>query len=463
MEMRSIPPQSAQNAQAEKPPFRAELRCIECGSSHPIDQILYRCPLPTCGSLLEVRHDLKALKSVSGKEWQSILDSRRNSCSHPYCSGVWDKKEWILPQIADEHIATLGEGNSPLIALPRRAEELQLAALWVKQCGISHSGSFKDLGMTVLISHLISLRAAGAGIEAVACASTGDTSAALAAYAAYAGIPSIVFLPAGKISAAQLTQPMACGSIVLSLKTDFDGCMQVVQEVTRQNHIYLANSMNPLRIEGQKSIGIEIVAQLNWMPPDWIIIPGGNLGNVSALGAGLTLLKELGLIERLPRICVAQSAQANPLYRSFLQQFSRFQPIQAGATLASAIQIGDPVSREKAIRTLRRFQGVVEQASEEELANAAAESDREGMFHDPHTGVALAALQKLRKSSLISKGERVVVISTAHGLKFAASKEAYHQGQLELEAPYRNPPVEVEADTSSVLKLLEKKLGRTQD
>jgi threonine synthase len=244
--------------------------------------------------------------------------------------------------------------------------------LWIKMCGTSHTGSFKDLGMTVLVSMVKEMIHRGRKIKAVACASTGDTSAALSAYAAYAGIPSIVFLPSNKISTAQLVQPISNDAIVMSLDTDFDGCMRIVQEITRDNSIYLANSMNSLRIEGQKTISIEMVQQFDWEVPDVVVIPGGNLGNVSALGSGFKMMKEIGLIDRLPRIVLAQAQNANPLYQSYLRGFESFEPMTPKKTLASAIQIGDPVSVDKAIKTLKEFNGVVEQASEDELADAAA-------------------------------------------------------------------------------------------
>ncbi|MCB1318147.1 MAG: threonine synthase, partial [Leptospiraceae bacterium] len=370
---------------------RAHLECLECNRQYDLYQVLYRCP--ECDGLLMVEHKEDALHTLSATQWKNVFSARMASFDHPWSSGVWGKKEWVLPEIQDEHIVTLGEGRSPLVGLPRLAGELGLAQLWLKQCGITHTGSFKDLGMTVLVSHVRSLRARGIPIRAVACASTGDTSAALAAYAAAADIPTVVFLPAGKISLAQLVQPISNRSLVLSLDTDFDGCMAIVRAVTSADPaLYLANSLNPLRIEGQKTVSIELAQQLNWKVPDWVVIPGGNLGNVSALGAGFRMLKNAGLIDRFPRICVAQSANANPLYESFRAGLNELTPMQARSTLASAIQIGNPVSFPRARRTLREFDGVVEQATEEELANAAARADLHGMFTDPHTGVALACL-----------------------------------------------------------------------
>ena len=296
----------------------------------------------------------------------------------------------------------------------------------------------------------------------MACASTGDTSAALASYCACAGIPSIVFLPKGKISTAQLIQPISNGAITLCLDTDFDGCMAIVKEVTRDRDIYLANSMNSLRIEGQKTVSIEIVQQFEWQTPDVVVIPGGNLGNVSALGKGFSMMLDLGLIDRKPRIVVAQAAKANPLYQSYKTGFKEFHPVKAGKTLASAIQIGNPVSFQKAVDTLKAFNGIVEQATEDELANAAALGDLTGLFNCPHTGVALAVMLKLVHRGEIKPSERVVVISTAHGLKFTDFKTEYHQRSLkEVRSHYVNDLVELPADVSLVKKEIGEQIKKT--
>ncbi|MCB0079959.1 MAG: threonine synthase, partial [Caldilineaceae bacterium] len=299
----------------------------------------------------------------------------------------------------------------------------------------------------------------GSPVRAVACASTGDTSAALAAYAAYAGIPAIIFLPAGKVSTAQLVQPIANGAHVLALDTDFDGCMRIVQEVTQDKQIYLANSMNSLRIEGQKTVGIEIVRQFDWQVPDWIVIPVGNLGNISALYKGFKLLMDLGIITKMPRLAAAQAERANPFYLSYLDDFSEKVHVPAGQTLASAIQIGDPVSYEKAAKAVQLSNGIVEQASEHELANAAAKADLTGMYCDPHTGVALAVLEKLVARGEIKPDDRTVVISTAHGLKFTQFKVDYHDGALNsVESQYANPPIYLPADVKAVKEAIARRL-----
>lgn len=393
-----------------------------------LDQVIYRCP--ESGSLLEVSHDMQALKQRSSSEWRKLFDERYRSIKFPDNSGVWSKREWVLPQVRAENIVSLGEGYSQLFVSEKLNKLFGQRELYVKLCGNSHTGSFKDLGMTVLVSQVKQMIADGSPIKAVACASTGDTSAALAAYTAHANIPSVILLPHNKISLAQLIQPVSNGALVLALDTDFDGCMKIVQQLTLEKEIYLANSMNSLRIEGQKTVGIEVVQQLAWQVPDWFIIPGGNLGNVSALGSGLWMLQELGLIDRLPRLAVAQAQAANPLYLSYLKNFTEFQPVTAQPTQASAIRIGNPVSIDKAIRTLKQFNGVVEQASEAELAEAAAKADLSGLLCDPHTGVALAALEKLQKNKVIAPDDTVVIISTANGLKFTDFKVQYHENRL---------------------------------
>jgi len=427
-------------------PYRAAFRCIAgCPGEYPLDEVIYRCP--RCSNLLEVQHDVDALRGRSPLEWVKTFEDRYMRTQWPYGSGVWGKKEWVQPHLRDENVVSMFEGGSNLFWAQRYGRDLGVEDLWIKLCGNSHTGSFKDLGMTVLVSTVKQMIADGKRIAAVACASTGDTSAALAAYGAAAGVPTVVILPRGKISTAQLVQPLANGALVLALDTDFDGCMAIVQELAAREGVYLANSMNSLRLEGQKTVAMEIVQQLGWELPDWVVIPGGNLGNVSALGAGFELLIDLGLITRSPRICVAQAENASPLYQAYQRGFADFAAVPAKTTLASAIQIGNPVSWKKAVRALERANGVVEAASEAELADAAARADRYGLFTCPHTGVALAALEKLVARGEVRRGDRVVVISTASGLKFADFKVGYHEGTLaDVPAPrWRNTPVELPA------------------
>jgi threonine synthase len=353
-------------------------------------------------------------------------------------------KGTLLQGIDDDHIVSMFEGNSNLFWAERYGREvMSMTDLWVKQCGNSHTGSFKDLGMTVLVSQVNHIMKTQPGsIRAVGCASTGDTSAALSAYCAAAGIPSIVFLPADKISLAQLVQPL-------------------IKEVTAETPIYLANSMNSLRLEGQKTAAIEILQQFDWEVPDWVVIPGGNLGNIYAFYKGFKMCKDLGLVDRLPRLACAQAANADPLYQAYVKGWDSFEPVKAKSTFASAIQIGDPVSIDRAILALKESNGVVEEATEEELMDAAARADRTGMFNCPHTGVALAALTKLREKQIIGPSDKTVVVSTAHGLKFTQSKVAYHSREIEGFAHhYANPPVAVKENLGAVMDVINSRMGK---
>ncbi|CAH1425259.1 unnamed protein product [Lactuca virosa] len=393
-------------------PFNAVTE--ECYS---LDDIIYRS---RSGGLLDVQHDMEALKQFDGKYWRTLFDSRVGRTTWPYGSGVWSKKEWVLPEIDNDDIISAFEGNSNLFWAERYGKHHLggMNDLWVKHCGISHTGSFKDLGMTVLVSQVNRLRKMNKPLVGVGCASTGDTSAALSAYCAAAGIPSIVFLPANKISMAQLVQPIANGAFVLSMDTDFDGCMKLIREITSELPIYLANSLNSLRLEGQKTAAIEILQQFDWEVPDWVIIPGGNLGNIYAF-------------------------------------------YKATTTFASAIQIGDPVSIDRAVYALTNSDGIVEEATEEELMDAMAVADSTGMFVCPHTGVALVALMKLRERGVIGKNDRTVVVSTAHGLKFTQAKIDYHSKSIkEIASKFANPPAEVAAEYGAVMDVLKKHLKK---
>ena len=439
--------------------YSAWFQCFKgCPDRFPLTEVIYRCP--RCGDLLEVAHDVDALAARPAAEWTQLFDDRYMTTQWPYGSGVWGKKELVHPTIDDDNVVSLYEGGSNLFWAERFGSEIGLEDLWIKQCGNSHSGSFKDLGITVLVSAVKDMIASGTDIEAVVCASTGDTSASLAAYCAAAGIPTVVALPNDKISRAQLIQPMANGAVTLSLNTDFDGCMEIVRRLSEDSRFYLANSVNPLRIEGQKTVSIEMVQQFDWEVPDWVIVPGGNLGNVSAIGNGFTLMKRLGIIDRLPRLVCAQVEAANPLYRSYVGGFESHEPMTPDDTLATAIQIGNPVSIDKAIAVLREFDGIVEQASENELSHAAGWADRTGLFTCPQTGVALGALLKLVERGTIGAKDRVIVVSTASGLKFTDFKAGYLAGDLPgVDSAYESHPIELPGDYDVVVKAVEKAIA----
>src|SRR3984957_6447817 len=431
--------------------YRPVFKCFAgCPGEYPLTQALYRCP--TCDGLLEVAHDMEALRDRSATSWMKLFEDRWMRTQWPYGSGVWGKREWVAPCVPDECIVSTGEGGTNVFWADRLGRELGMGDLWVKLCGNSHTGSFKDLGMTVLVSVVRQAIQEGTlATRVLCCASTGDTSASLAAYGAAAGLPVAVLLPRGRVSTAQLAQPLAHGARVFALETDFDGCMAIVKELARRGLVYLANSMNPLRIEGQRTVSIEIVQQFDWESPDWIILPSGNLGNAAAIHAGFEMMKALGVVAQMPRLCVAQAERANPMFRAFAAAKDVVEPIQAGPTLASAIQIGNPVSAPRAMAALRAMNGVVEQATEDELADASARADRTGLYTCPHTGVALACLFKLRSRGLVEPGKRVVVISTANGLKFTEFKLAYHERRLPgVDARYASGPVVMEPDVERV-------------
>jgi threonine synthase len=403
---------------------------------------------------------MEALKKRSGPGWTKLFDERYRLNQWPYGSGVWGKREWVMPSVGDDEVVSMYEGGTNLFWAERYGTSQGVDDLWVKLCGNSHSGSFKDLGMTVLVSVVKKAIAEGTKIKAVACASTGDTSAALAAYGAAAGLPVVVLLPRGKISTAQLVQPLAHGAMVLGLDTDFDGCMEIVKRLAEEGLVYLANSMNPLRLEGQKTVGIEIVQQFGWHVPDWVILPSGNLGNASALYAGFKMMKELGVIDRYPRLAVAQAENANPMYRAFKAGKKEVDPVTAKPTQATAIQIGNPVSAPRAMVALEEMNGVVEQASEQELSDAAARADATGMYTCPHTAVGLAVLEKLRKNDTIKSSDKVVCVSTANGLKFTEFKVKYHEGAIEgVNSTHQNEAVMIPADYGAVVDALTKRFG----
>jgi threonine synthase len=432
----------------------ASFRCFSgCAGSHPLSLAEPVCP--ACGGLLEVVHDEAALATHA--DWKATFDARAGRGLGLDGSGVWGFREWVLPGVAKENVVTLGEGKSPLTHAARYGARIGVPELYVKQCGTSHTGSFKDLGMTALVSAVADARAKGElSVSALACASTGDTSAALAAYGAAAGIPVVVLLPRGKISTAQLVQPLAHGAKVLALDTDFDGCMTIVKELSRRRLVYLANSMNPLRIEGQKTVALEIARQLGWDVPDFVVLPSGNLGNASALHAGFGMLVRLGLVARMPRLVVAQAAAANPLVRAYREGKTEVESLRAGETLATAIRIGAPVSAPRAMRAMAAMNGVAEDATEAEIAREAFDADTTGLYVCPHTAVALVATRKLRAQNVIRAHDRVVVVSTASGLKFTELKVGTHDGTLPEGTNVRTPnrPTDLPADVDVVARHL---------
>src|SRR5580698_7948424 len=371
------------------------LRCTGCGQRIAGQEARsdFRCP--SCGDLYEVEYPWS--ESASGTSvnrpnpfaLKHLWQERRTSTLAVDQSGVWRFRD-LLPIVGDDQAITLREGNTPLYELPKSAAALGMNWLLAKHQGMNPTGSFKDTGMTAALSVAVSR-----GFEWVACASTGNTSAAMAAYAARAGLRSMVLIPEGKIAWGKLSQAMDYGSTTIQLRTDFDGCVRVLSEIVQRAPVYLLNSVNPYRLEGQKTPAFEILEQTDWQVPHHIIVPGGNLANCAALGKGFAEMKHLGFIKRVPKISVIQAEGANPLYR-WMQAGGEgeFEPVVAD-TRASAIRIGNPASWKKAVRILRETGGTVEQATEQEIALAKAEIGAEGIGCEPASAVTLAGLKKL--------------------------------------------------------------------
>jgi len=422
--------------------------CIGCGSAHPMSRPLTECP--ACGALLEVCSDLQAF-GLSGAGWRAVFDRRRGALlgasARPFeASGVWRYREHVLPDLPEDAIVSKPEGATRLYAPGELGKELGLARLHVKHEGENPTLSFKDRGMTAGVSWARLL-----GFGEVACASTGDTSAALASYAAEVpGMRAIVLVPDAKITGEQLSQALHYGATTLGLATDFDGCMRVVADLVATRPIYLLNSKNSVRIEGQKTIGFEAIHDLGWEVPDWIVVPVGNAGNLSAIGKGLHEWRELGVIERTPRLLGVQAEAADPFYQSFAGGFASRVTREAAPTAASAIRIGAPVSHPKAEREIKRFGGAVERVTEAELLDAFALANRHGLAICPNSAVALAGAAKARAGGLIGRDDLVVVIATAHALKFSGTALEYHRSTARL----ANPPRRIAATLDAVLEAL---------
>lgn len=394
-----------------------------------------------CGGLLDPVHDVARLRQRSAAAWRDAIEKATRPGKTKAGSGVWRFLPWVLPGLAPDEIVSLGEGNAPLVDGPSLARGRVL----VKQCGQQPTGSFKDLGMTVLVSAARAMRARGThDARVLACASTGDTSAALAAYGARAGIPVLVLLPAGQVSAAQLMQPLAHGAHVVEIEGDFDACMRVIQEVGAREGVLLANSKNPLRLLGQATVAWEMVRELGWRAPDVVLVPSGNLGNVFALFMGFSLLRALRLIRAMPRLVAAQVEAAAPFHRARAVGWAQLEPVVAGETLATAIRIGDPVSFPRARRAILESGGTTTAASERAVVEGMRALDESGLLACPQTGAAMAGLTALVRDGTIKRGETVVLVSTASALKFTDAK-ARHLPRV---------PVRVAASAPSVLRAL---------
>src|ERR1700691_1931943 len=445
-----------------------QLRCFGCGSRIPGAEARadFRCA--NCGDLFEVEYPGWSQRGGNNRPNPGALKWlwRERRCSGEALdqSGVWRFRELLPIMESFGNAVSLREGNTPLYHLPRAASALGIDQLYAKHQGMNPTGSFKDTGMTAALSV-----AKERGFTWVACASTGNTSASMAAYAARAGMRSLVLIPEGKIAWGKLSQAMYYGAITCQLKTDFDGCVRVLTQIVREAHIYLLNSVNHYCLEGQKTPAFEIAEYFDWNVPDHLIVPGGNLANSSALGKGFRELRELGLVGRVPRISVIQAEGANPLVRSLESNHgTSLEPVEAH-TRATAIRIGNPASWRKAARAIQETGGWCLDVTEAEIAIAKAEIGAEGLGCEPASAVTLAGLKKLRAQGVVRSGETVVLVLTGHTLKDADYTIDFHRGTLltdeeklgfegAIEA-LRRDAVTVDATPSAVLAAIEGELG----
>ncbi|MBE2268667.1 MAG: threonine synthase [Anaerolinea sp.] len=401
---------------------------MNCHRQYPANQVIYTCE--TCGGLLDLKHDMDWLRRTVTRE---LFDSRLGTLDFPYNSGVWRYKEMIYPDVDPAQIVSRPEGNTNLYPAPRLAQWAGVDKLYLKHEGENPTGSFKDRGMTGGLTQARVL-----GMKRVACASTGNTSASLAAYAAWSGIQGIVLFQNKQIALGKLAQAVAYGATCIRIAADFDRNLQLVRDISEKLDIYVLNSVNPFRLEGQKSIMIETIQQLRWRVPDWIVVPGGNLGNSSAFGKGLREMYEIGLIDRLPSLAVIQAEGANPLYRAYQTGFEKFEAVEAD-TVATAIKIGNPVNYPKAVRAIQWTEGVVEQVTDQQIMDAKALIDAQGIGCEPASACSLAGVKKLVESGVIKPHETVVGILTGHVLKDPDATIAYHEGLLDnIESAYPN-------------------------
>lgn len=452
-------------------PVRVTQRCIEsaCGARYALAARLYVCP--QCGGLLDVVRD--AEPDVDGETLRAVWAKRLASFEPRERSGVWRYRE-LLPFADDAPIVSLAEGNTPLYGAPLAAAYCGLDALTLKHQGCNPTGSFKDTGMTTAVTQAVIL-----GVRTVVCASTGNTAASLAAYAARARLQCAIIVPRGQISHAKLAQSLDYGAAVMELDGNFDDAMRVIRELAEDQSIYLVNSINPFRIEGQKTVVAELLQQRGWSVPDDVVVPGGNLGNGAALGKGFKELLEIGVIDRVPRLWVVQAEGAAPFAHLFGQQPSAtdaaerklpdaLTPVEQPQTLATAIKIGAPVSWKKALRAVEWTGGGALSVSEQEIADAKAVIGRDGVGCEPASATTVAGLKRLVADGTISAGEDVVAVLTGHVLKDADYAINYHRGALfthhrspgeskderRLAGTFSNPPARVRATKAAILEQL---------
>ncbi len=434
---------------------------IQCGAEFDRREVLFKCP--RCGDLLDVRYDWNRLKTPQKlSDFEAKWAARRRPLDF---SGVWRFGE-LLPFCEDEYRITVGEGQTILQPNGGLAAELGMKpdCLFLQYEGMNPSGSFKDNGMTAAFSH-----AKMVGAVASACASTGNTSASMALYAHSCGLKATVFIGEGKIAFGKLSQSMDYGAFTIQIAGDFDDCMKQVQEVCRELNIYLVNSLNPFRLEGQKTIMYRILEGLGWQTPDWIIVPGGNLGNSSAFGKAFAELKELGLIDRIPRLAIINAAGADTLTDFYNHKGLRwnggkvdnkviedyFADLDARNyrphTIASAIEISRPVNLKKCIRALEVCDGVVRAVTDEEILDAKAQIGKHGLGCEPASAATVAGLKHLLAEGIIGRDERVACVLTGHLLKDPNATVEYHS---RMQRPWSNPPVQVPNDLDKIIALM---------
>ena len=416
-------------------------RCPACG--HQLDERdpVQRCP--RCGGLLELEHPPPPARDGA---LRALFDARAGIRRGTLASGVWRYRELVLPSAGDD-VVSYPEGNTLLLERPSVARWTGAERLLLKHEGHNPTGSFKDRGMTVGVTH-----ARRIGATAVACASTGNTGASLAAYAASAGLPALVLVPKGRVALGKLTQLLAYGARTLVIDADFDACLELARDASARLGVYLLNSINPFRLEGQKTIGFELLQQLGWEPPDWIIVPAGNLGNTAAFGKALREARAYGLIARVPRIAAVQAAGAAPFARSFAEGFARRHRVEA-QTVATAISIGNPASYERAVVAIRETQGVVTAVSDDDILEAKAVVDSSGVGCEPASAASVAGVRHLIRQGVIGSGERLVAVLTGHVLKDPDAIARYHGGGPP-EPPYANPPIEIAPELSEIERVL---------
>jgi threonine synthase len=420
-----------------------------CGAAFPSDEVIYTCP--RCGALIEASAPTPLEPTTTKRLWRE----RRMSNATADQSGVWRYRELLgFADATRDKLVTLREGNTPLLDAPRAARFAGLDKVVFKHQGFNPTGSFKDNGMTCGATMALRLN-----LQRVACVSTGNTSASMAAYASSSGLTPIIFLPHGNISHGKLAQALEYGALTLQVDANFDQILALVRRLADETGIYLLNSVNPFRIEGQKTIMVEMLDQRDWHVPDWVVVPGGNLGNISAFGKGLRELKAMGFIDRLPRFAVIQAAGSAP-FESYFRTRGEFVPVTEPETLATAIRIGDPVSWPKAIRVIDESNGVVEKVTEQEIADAKATIGACGIGCEPASAATLAGMKKLVAAGTVKADADVVAVLTGNVLKDPDYIYRYHTGQLKtpggeaIRSTFGNQPITVANDAAQIAAIL---------